>query len=239
MKQLSNVVLCLVFSVSYGQQLQKTVKDNGNIIVKERILSTYNQVVSKGSTDVILVEGEVGKIRVEASENVEPYILTSVENNTLTISLKQGYNYAFKHKVIVYVPVNQYLKGISVIGSGDISMKNELNVDELQCSVSGSGDISINLNTNKLVLKVSGSGDIKAIGTTNELEAEVKGSGDVEAFELKANIVNAQILGSGDISVYAQNEIVARVTGSGDIKIKGNPQKRDTKTSGSGDITFR
>jgi len=45
------------------------------------------------------------------------------------------------------------------------------------------------------------------------------------------------VAGSGDIRIYCNGVLKARVAGSGDIKYKGNPSKEDTKVAGSGDIT--
>jgi len=51
--------------------------------------------------------------------------------------------------------------------------------------------------------------------------------------------VQATVSGSGDVEVYAKNNIRARVNGSGDVYYKGNPAQKDTKVSGSGDITMQ
>lgn len=239
MQKLSTLVLLLAFSVSYGQWFGKeTIKDSGNIISKERTVSSYNQVVNSTFLDVVLTDEKMGKVRVEASDNLEPYILTKVENNTLKVELEPKKSFNVKHKAVVYIPVNQDLKRITMTGSGDIMQKHTLNVDKLECSVTGSGDVEINLNANELHLKVTGSGDIEAQGSTKMLNVQVTGSGDVKASKLKALNVLAIVSGSGDIEVYAQNEIKAQVTGSGEISVKGKPAKQDTKVTGSGEVKF-
>jgi len=63
------------------------------------------------------------------------------------------------------------------------------------------------------------------------------GSGDFMAYNLKVARVEAAVMGSGDISVYASESLKARVSGSGDISYKGNPEKQDFKTAGSGAIS--
>ena len=49
--------------------------------------------------------------------------------------------------------------------------------------------------------------------------------------------MEAVVSGSGDIQVTASQSLKARVSGSGDISYRGNPEKQDFKTSGSGDIS--
>ena len=65
----------------------------------------------------------------------------------------------------------------------------------------------------------------------------MSGSGDIRAYDLQADFVDAQVSGSADIRVTANEMLKARVSGSGDISYKGNPKKIDTKSSGSGDIS--
>lgn len=233
------VVFLATFSASYGQIFGgKTIRDNGNIIVKERSVNHYNKVIISTPLDVVLVNDPMGKIRLEVSENLEPYLITSVSGNALNIELRSGNRYHIKHKAVVYVPVNETLESILLSGSGDISADHTLNVSSLSCEVSGAGDVELNIQAKSLSLKVSGSGDIEVQGSSEKLTAVVTGAGDISAKNLKSQYVTAKIVGSGDISVFAQKEIKASITGSGDISISGKPAKQDTSVIGSGDINF-
>lgn len=236
MKNIILMVCLMTFSTTYSQE---SIKDNGIITTQERSVTAYNEVANVSSLDVILTEGEEGKIRVEASENILPYILAEVKNQQLTVTLKPNYSYHFKHRVKVYVPVNENLKKITMSGSGDIQQNNPLKVTTLDCYLTGSGDINLNLIAQNVYLNLQGSGDIKALGNTNSLKVEVKGSGDVEAEKLIAQSAEVSLMGSGDVSVYAKDEIKASLIGSGDIAIYGNPKNKETKVMGSGDIKFR
>lgn len=238
MKKLA-IILLLTFSVSYAQKSTKTVKDSGNIISKERSVGAYNQVINKSPFTVILSEGEVGKIRIETSDNLEPYILTSVQNDALLVEVKSGVNYMTKHKIKIYVPVNHRLIKMSLIGSGEIYLKNKLTVDTFDCHLDGSGDMQVNLSANNLNLELIGSGDLDVTGTAHHLKAELSGSGDIDAKKLRAKTADVQLNGSGDISVYAEEAVKARMTGSGDISIYGKPKKQDSQVVGSGDINFK
>ena len=84
---------------------------------------------------------------------------------------------------------------------------------------------------------LSGSGDMDLAGSCGKLQVRVSGSGDVNAYELSAREVDAVVSGSADIKVTASEAIKARVSGSGDIHYRGNPEKIDSKTSGSGGVS--
>lgn len=233
-------VSLVIFFVSCGYNSHRQmIKDESIIVTKERILSPYNQIVSTGGFDVVLTEGEVGKVKIEASENIEPYILTEVSGEILTISMKSNKSYEFRSKILVYVPVNQLLNKITLTGSGDVDLKFPLKVNNLECVITGSGDMDLNLIAEETNLFIGGSGDIDIKGVTGKFKLAIGGSGDIDAKNFKAEIVEAKIMGSGDIQVNAKNEVNASIFGSGNIVIYGNPQKRSRHISGSGDINFK
>ena len=99
----------------------------------------------------------------------------------------------------------------------------------MDVSLSGSGDIVLNIESNKAKANVSGSGDITLKGRASNLLATVTGSGDFHGFDLDSVNTEVSVTGSGDAKVNCSGELKARVTGSGDIEYRGNPTREDTK----------
>jgi len=224
----------IFFSVSCGQD----IVGSRIIISKERKVPTYSQIKITGSGDVILTDGQVGHLIVETSENIEPYVLTEVERGTLVVRLKSGHTYRSIKKLKVYVPVDQNFNKLTMSGSGDVDSSKELVLNDLTCHMSGSGDLDLSLRAKSLNISMEGSGDIELKGNVDTLKADIVGSGDLEAKKLKANKATLSVSGSGDMDVFVSQELSATISGSGDVTISGNPQKRDTKIRGSGDVKF-
>lgn len=236
------IIFCLVLMGTSNMNAQwwnsKKVNGNGNMVSDTRKTSSYDKVALVGSMDVRIVEGKEGNLKVDAESNLQEYILTEVKDGTLKISVEKNIslNPSRNMEITVYVPVED-ISGLSVTGSGDVSNAGVLKADELKISVTGSGDIMLNVAANNLYGAITGSGDIKLSGNTNDFSCKVTGSGDFMAYNLKAKNVEAGVSGSGDIEVYASQSLKARISGSGDISYRGNPEKQDFKTSGSGDIS--
>lgn len=239
MKKLS-LLLCIgIISLSCSAQWGKTVKGNGNNVTIERNTGDYDGVSVSGWFDVDLVDGSEGIVTLEGEENLLEYIITEVKNGKLVIKTEKGVNLKtsnWKSGIRITVPVES-LSSVSMSGSGDIVGKTKIKSGNFSTAMSGSGDITLDIETNSLTASMSGSGDITLSGTTTDFEATISGSGDINAFDLEADYVNATVSGSADIQVTANKSIKARVSGSGDISYRGNPEKIDTKTSGSGDIS--
>ncbi|NQZ44999.1 MAG: DUF2807 domain-containing protein [Flavobacteriaceae bacterium] len=231
-----SMVLCTIVACA---QWGKRVKGNGKVVTIERSVGDYDVVALAGWFDVELVEGQEGELTLTGEENLLEYIKTEVKDGKLTIKTKRGVNLKpsnWKDGILIIVPVES-VRGVSLSGSGDIVGKTVLKSNEFKTSISGSGDISLEVEANEVKASMSGSGDINLAGKATDFTVSVSGSGDIKAYELEADFVDAQVSGSADIRVTAKQSLKARVSGSGDISYKGNPKKIDTKSSGSGDIT--
>lgn len=233
------ITLCMVAFAN--AQWGKKIKGNGNVVTIERSTEDYDAISVSGWFDVILVDGKEGKLSIEGDENLLEHIKTEVKDGQLVIKVEKGYNLqpsSWKKDGGIYITVPvESVNSVSLSGSGDIVGKKTISASEFNTSMSGSGDITLDLESKMVSASMSGSGDIKLSGSTEVFEVQISGSGDIKAYELIADKVHAIVSGSADIKVTANEELVARVSGSGDIHYRGDPKKIDSKTSGSGDIT--
>lgn len=218
----------------------KEIKGNGNMTTQTRDVSDYDHVALTGPMNVELVTGKEGNIRVEAEENLQEYILTTVEGDKLQISVEKGYslNPTGNNSIRITVPF-QTLDAVTLTGSGDITSRDEIKSENFEIKMTGSGDIQLPLTAKNVRTAITGSGDITLRGSARDFDCKITGSGDISAFDFRCEKVSATVTGSGDIQVYASEEIKATIPGSGDIEYRGNPKKEDFKTMGSGDITKR
>ncbi|MEZ4857773.1 MAG: head GIN domain-containing protein [Flavobacteriaceae bacterium] len=233
---LAFALLVTTTSQTYAQWGWNKVEGNGDITTKTITTETYDEIKAIGSIDVHLMSGTEGNISVTTDANLQEYVEIEVSGNTLKIKLQKNISVKTRHGIHVTVPFTE-VSAISLTGSGDVDTKDAIKGDFLEVSVTGSGDITLMVDTNSIESTTTGSGDITLNGKTNNLKVNVTGSGDFRGFELEANNTKATVSGSGDAKVVAKQSLTARVNGSGDITYKGNPERSDTKTSGSGDIS--
>lgn len=239
MKKLATLSLVVLFTFSCSAQWGKKVKGNGKVVTIERSTGDYDAVAISGWFDVDLVDGSEGEISLKGESNLLEHIKTEVKDGKLVIKVEKGYNLKpsnWKDGIHVTVPVES-LNAVSLSGSGDIVGKTTIRTGNFKTSMSGSGDITLAVEASSINASMSGSGDINLSGSTTDFDVTISGSGDIKAYDLDADNVDATVSGSADIKVTAKERLKARVSGSGDIHYKGNPEKVDTKTSGSGDIT--
>lgn len=228
------IVFLAFFFVSVGQA--QKVKGNGNIVEKSRNVGSFEGIAVAGSFDVILVQGDEGRIDMQVEENLESYLETEVEDRTLKVRWKRGANIRTTKNTVVTVHFKE-ISEVALAGSGDVRSKSVLQAEAMEVALAGSGDIDLELATETVESAISGSGDIRLHGKASSLEAAVSGSGDMDASELQCDRADLAVSGSGNIRVNVSQELKARISGSGNVKYKGNPAREDVKVSGSGSVS--
>ncbi len=232
-KYLTISLLCIsLISCAYmGQR----IRGNGQITTEERQLSDFKGVSVAGSYNVHVTTGENYQVKIEADENLLPYIETRIEGGVLKVETADNYNLKSKKGITVFVTAPVYNK-FSIAGSGNINGENEIIADDkMNISVAGSGNINLLLKAPVVNTSISGSGDISLEGDADEITGSISGSGNLRAIKLKARDVRVKIAGSGNAEVSAEEKLEANIAGSGDVLYAGNPQT-DSKIAGSGSI---
>ncbi|WP_299336168.1 head GIN domain-containing protein [uncultured Psychroserpens sp.] len=233
----SIVVVIALLSFTVSQAQWKKIKGNGNMTTETRSTSDYDAVKCAGSFDYILVAGTEGQLTLEGESNLLQYIVTEVKNGSLHIKTEKGKNISpSRNKTIKITIPFEDIDKVSLSGSGDLWNEDTITSNSLDVSLSGSGDVVLDVQTKNVSGKVTGSGDMTLKGSTTDLRAGVTGSGDFHGFNLQATNTDVSVTGSGDAAVVCNGNLKARVTGSGDIEYRGNPKNKDTKVSGSGSI---
>ncbi|PZX92616.1 DUF2807 domain-containing protein [Flavobacterium aquariorum] len=230
------VVFSALFFTTIANAQWSKIKGNGKVVTEKRTTSGYDEIILSGSFDVILVSGTEGTITIEGEENIIPHIKVEVVANVLKISNEKNIQIDTKKKLVVTVPFEQ-INSVALSGSGDVIAKNTIVSPTFKAKLSGSGNLTLDVKTTDFESNLSGSGDVVVTGISDNFVSKTSGSGDVDAINLTTKNANVTISGSGDMKVNCSESLIARVSGSGDIEYKGDPKTKDTKVSGSGDIS--
>ena len=107
---------------------------------------------------------------------------------------------------------------IELSGSGSVNFA-QLTVGEVEVTVSGSGNSTLNGAFGELDLSLMGPGNIKVSGNTKNAKAKIAGSGDIYLGNV-SGLIKYDIAGSGNIYYSGDAEIRGFTAGSGIIRKK-------------------
>lgn len=211
------------------------MKGSGVSSTQHREPGMFTGIRTRGSIEVTLQEGPPS-VRIQADDNIIPYVQTTVNGDLLTIDFENGICVNGRVRAIVSAPSVHML---SVEGSGNITGTAPFAPTSLSLSITGSGNISLTGTTTTTVsVSITGSGNASVSGTATSLNALISGSGNIRAFNLPVDDATVSIHGSGNAEVHATQHLSASITGSGNIVYMGNPTLSTTIT-GSGRVFRR
>lgn len=205
----------------------------GDIVTELRDIQDFHAVDASTFGEVELRIDTAYYVEVQAQENIIEHLETINDNGTLKISFDRNIWGAEGVKIILAAPS---WDGISVSGSCEVNVLDDLTGQDLNLAVSGSGDIDLAGVAFSLIdATISGSGSISMPGTTETLYAAVSGSGNLDALGCIAKFATVSVSGSGNIRIHVTDELNATVSGSGDVEYTGDPVV-NSNISGSGSV---
>ena len=227
-------VLLLVLFVStacaipFGPSL---VKGSGKIVVEERDVQNFEQILVTGAGRVIITQGDSESLTIETDDNLMEYIETEVKGKTLEIGFKDGTVLSSGGDQTALEPTDGFIFRINVIDlssvtvSGAAKIENDkLKTDSLNIILSGAGDINLDdLNTDDLDVLISGAGDIQVVGAVNTQNVRLSGFGRYQGFDLKSQQAVVIISGAGGAEVWVSDTLEVVISGAGDVKYYGSP----------------
>jgi hypothetical protein len=185
------------------------------------------------SGDLYFTQGSPGEVVVQADESSLDKVITEVKDGVLKVKRAKGTWNLKNVKVWVTAPE---IEGFYLAGSGNIIAEGNINSDELQMKVSGSGNIEVkDFQGEEVGIALSGSGNVMMAGSAEELGIAISGSGNVNTGKLSVSECSVKISGSGNCSVNVSGELDAKISGSGSVTYSGRPQV-DAVVSGSGKV---
>ncbi|WP_431211651.1 head GIN domain-containing protein [Puia sp. P3] len=216
--------------------LGKRVRGNGNIKTEDRSVTDFKNVEVDGAAKVLVSQSDHSSVRIEADENLLSYMEVSQQGDRVIIRERHGFHLVPTGDIKVYVSTKVYNQ-IKVSGAVDIIGQSKItNPEDLALSVSGAGDIKMDVDAPRLTADVSGSGSVDLKGQTKDVDLDLTGAGHAHCYDLLAENTKVDISGAGDAEVFASVKLDANVSGAGNVNYKGNATTVNQHVSGAGSV---
>lgn len=210
---------------------------NGNITKVQRTVSSFDKVQASGNVDVYVVQGDLKPVEIEGDENIIPYIELRQTGSKLVITSKKGYNLDPSGDMKIWVTSPQF-EEVQVSGACSIISNSKIKNDRnLRLSVSGAGDIRMDVDAPKIEADLSGAGKVDLKGETKDFDLDLTGAGSAHCYDLLTENTKVEISGAGNAQVYASMKLDAQISGAGSLKYKGNAKDIKQHVSGAGSVS--
>jgi len=205
----------------------------------ERAVKDFTGLVAGGPINVVVKLGNTESLRFEGDEDAIATLVTEVRGGILIIRPEnswKSWEKKYENKKITAYVTAKVLKSITMSGSGSIVVNSTISANSLTLTISGSGSIKASADVGKLTGMLSGSGSFNLSGSAESADVTLSGSGSFAGKNFKVKTLSTRISGSGNLTIYAENNISAFISGSGNVNYYGNA-KVDKTVIGSGQVT--
>jgi hypothetical protein len=206
---------------------------DGNVLKETRKVTSFDGIEVSGAFDIILKQGAIEEVILEADANLLPLIRTDVVGGTLRLETRKPINHVTVMRA--YITVKD-LKRIDVSGAVDISTDGRITVPELSIDASGASDSKLELAVQKLKLDCSGASKMRFSGYATDVNMDLSGASDIFGYDMLVENFDIEISGAGNAQINVTKKIRAEISGAGSVNYKGSPAEIDQSVSGAGSI---
>jgi len=216
-KALKTAVLAAIVAIGVGAMSNPGAEDESIADpMAMRVVEDFDSIrisgAFKGSIDV---NGEQG-VTLTGDGDIEDAVQTRVKGGELQIKFVKSRH---QHGSIWIKVSAKTLEKVTVDGAGNFDITG--------------------IDSDEFELKLPGAADIDLSGKCDELTIAISGAATINAKELTCHSAKLKISGSGNIALYADKEVEARISGMGHIDIYGDPDEVEKKVSGLGRIKLK
>lgn len=198
---------------------------------QQRTIPAFNKLEVSGATSVVFTQSDSASVKITGSENEIGNILSTVENDVLSIRSKGNFKAPYK----VYV-TGPSLKEITATGASKVSISDTLRTETLDISVTGASAVKGTIKTGSVQVSATGASAVELAGSTKASQSTISGASTLKSYDLFSENTRITTSGASSAKVYASQKISADATGSSTIKFKGNPEEVSAEASTSSSI---
>ena len=202
----------------------KTVTGSGKAVTETREVSDFRKV-ELGTLGTLYIEtGEREALRVEADDNLLPYLETEVRGDTLKITSRDMVAFLPKEPIYYHLTVRA-LDEIVLSGLGGIEVREPIEAPTFAVRISGGGSVELeDLRAASLDVDLTGLGDLYVDeGKVDAQDVLISGGGNYRARGLDSERATVRLTGLGSATVRVSETLDVTISGGGSVKYVGSP----------------
>ena len=260
MKNLLFAILLLAGFALNAQEKTAIVYDEN---AQVRKVPSFTAISVSSAIDLYLTQSNKNEVAVSATnDEIRDHIITEVVGGTLIIRLgDKGTWFSWRkwgnYKTKAYVSIKD-IDALTASGASTVHLINTIESPKMRIKLSGASDFKGNIKAGVLMYQLTGASDYKGeitansididgsgasnielTGSVDDLAVEVSGASDAKLYNLTAKGAILRASGASNIGVTVTEILRANSTGASDINYKGNPNVKESNTSGASNIRRR
>lgn len=212
-----------------------TIEGSGNVTTEKRIVNgDFTKVSVSNAIDLVIIQSDSTEIIVEADDNIQKEIITTVENGTLIIKSNHNSFRVTKKKVTVKMPKIDKLEASS---AATVSNTGILQGKDIDLETSSASSMNLNVEYDNITSQSSSGSSIKLEGKALKIRTSASSGSTVHAKSLLANDIQADVSSGANISVHPIVSLKAEASSGGSINYDTTPKTIERTSNSGGSIS--
>jgi hypothetical protein len=258
-KFLFAILLLAGFALNAQEKTSIVYDENAQL----RKVPSFTAISVSSAIDLYVTQSNKNEVAVSATnDEIRDHIITEVVGGTLIIRLGDRGNWMSwrkwgNYKTKAYVSIKD-IDALTASGASTVHLINTIESPKMRIKLSGASDFKGNIKAGVLMYQLTGASDYKGqitansididgsgassielIGNVDDLAVEVSGASDAKLYNLTAKGAILRASGASNIGVTVTEILRANSSGASDINYKGNPNVKESNTSGASNIRRR
>lgn len=238
MKTLHYIGLILLVLVLSSWNLKKEVKGSGKVLQEQREVTSFEGINVNNAIHVFLSQGNEESVKVEADDNIVPYIQTKVKDWILHITLKGEEpirNFSPKLPMNVYVTIKN-LREIEANAAATVEGESAFQVETLELDISSAANLDLEVKGENIDMDISSAANVTLSGQINSIKAEVSGACKLDGANLETLKANIDMSGASSATLKVKDELEYDVSGASRLTYSGNPRIYKAEITSAGSV---
>lgn len=224
--------ICMLVLASSCIDNLKSITGSGNVVSQTRNVGPFSEVDAENGMDVIIEQGDVQSLVVEADDNLQEHILTTVNGNTLHITSDFNNFINSTRNIRIKMPKIDALTASSGVS---LTSKGILKGTSIDLETNSGSSMTVEVEFEDVEGESSSGSTMKVSGKAMKASFSSSSGSTIEAGNLMANEVQADASSGSSINVKPIVKLKGEASSGGSVNYSGSPKEviRDESSGGS------
>jgi hypothetical protein len=231
---IATCIVLLFNSCKYDIDFGEKITGSGHVVTKERNLDAFTKIEVSQGLDCEVTQGNDQKVVIEADDNLQDGIITTVSNGVLKISSKYNNYYNVKSKkIMVQIPNISSLESTS---AAYLVTKNIIKGDNIALKSSSASKLNANIEADYVALEASSGSDLNVEGKALEVTTASSSGSSIDAEKLLANNIISQSSSGSTTIVNPILKLKAHASSGSSISYSKTPKNLSIEENSGGSV---
>lgn len=236
---LTKIILVAICSILFAScnniSKMNSVSGSGNVTTETRtVTEQFKNIKVSSAIDLVIEQGENTEITVEADDNLQAIITTTVENGVLIIkSDSSSFLNATSKKVTVRMPI---IEDLDASSAASITAKGMIKGENISLNTSSAANINLNIESDNIYCDSSSGSEIIISGKALKLDTSSSSGSSIHAEDLLVNEVIADASSGSSINIHPIVSLNAEASSGASVSYNNEPKTVQKRSSSGGSI---